>query len=494
MKNKVLFLLLLAVSTVLAGFIINDNPEDKYQGVSQIKSENLMKTVEFLASPELEGRLGGGAGYYKAAVFMADEFRKLGLKPAGDDLYFQYFNVEYNEILSARFSLNTNGTEKTYKLGDDYVCRGFTGSGNYSGDVVFAGYGFSEAGYDDYAGIDVKDKAVLIFKQTPSWKTEGTGWNQSLRYRGAIALKKGAKAVIFVSKPNDRNPQKPIGSVADGEGEHLYNLPMIHIDLSIADELLSASGKNIKELQAQIDDNKMPSSFVLGTSISLDVKASYTKNKKTMNIAGILEGSDDNLKDEYIIIGAHLDHAGSQAGEIYFPGANDDASGSASVLEIGRTFVNAGVKPKRSILFILFSNEESGMHGSGYYTEHPLVPLEKTVAMLNNDCVAHGDSIQIGNGNSCPVLWKITRGIDSIYTKSMMMRTWKGGGADAGPFHSKGVPSLYFVSYYSYTHLHLMSDKLETLNPVLFENICKLGYMTAYEVAMGNYKREEVVN
>ena len=106
------------------------------------------------------------------------------------------------------------------------------------------------------------------------------------------------------------------------------------------------------------------------------------------------------------------------------------------------------LNPKRSILFILFSNEESGLNGAKYYAENPLVPVEKTVAMFNNDCVGHGDSIQIGNGKSAPYLWQITRSIDSNYTKSMIMRTWNGGGADAEPFHKKGIPCLYFVTYY----------------------------------------------
>ena len=116
------------------------------------------------------------------------------------------------------------------------------------------------------------------------------------------------------------------------------------------------------------------------------------------------------------------------------------------------------------------------------------------MAMFNNDCIGHGDSIQIGNGKSAPILWQITNSIDSVNTNTMIPRTWNGGGADAEPFHKKGIPCLYFVSYFSYTHLHLQSDKPETLNPVLFENISRLGYMTAYEVAMGNYSKESIIN
>ncbi len=494
MKKYILFAVLLS----FLNFGFGDNPEDKYTGVDKIKSENLITTVKYLSSPELAGRLGGSEGYYKAAEFIANEFKNLGLKPIGDKGYFQNFKVEYNDITGpCNFGMtDESGITKKYILGNDYVCRGFTGSGKFNTEVVFAGYGFSypENNFDEYNNIDVNGKIVMMFKQVPSWKIDEQRWNESLRYRASIAYKKGAVGIIFVSKPNDKNPQKPIGSVMDGEGEQLENFPMIHADISAANEILNSSNKELKSLQTEIDDSKKSISFNTNQKVLLEVNARYDKERRTMNIAGLLEGSDANLKNEYLIIGAHLDHAGSQAGEIYFPGANDNASGSASVLEMARTFVKSGVKPKRSILFILFSNEESGLNGAKYYAENPLVPVEKTVAMFNNDCVGHGDSIQIGNGNSAPNLWQITRSLDSNFTKSMIMRTWNGGGADAEPFHKKGIPCLYFVTYFSYTHLHLQSDKAETLNPDIFEKICKLGYMSAFEVAMGNYKREEVVN
>ncbi len=479
---------------VLSGFISGDGP--KYPGVELIKGANLIKTVEFLASPELKGRLAGSEGYYKAAEFMAEEFKSLGLKPMGNEGYYQTFTTEYNEIVApCKFELiKADGSRKSYKLGEDYICRGFTGSGKVESEVVFCGYGFSypDDGFDEYAGIDAKGKVVMMFKQTPAWKLNDRNWEQSLRYRGKTALDHGAVGVIFVSKPNDANPQKPIGSVMDGEGEHLISLPMIHADLNAVDEILASSGKNIKSLQTEIDNNKKPSSFSTNSKVFLQVTANYTKDRRTMNVAGLLEGSDPVMKDEYLIIGGHLDHAGSQADEVYFPGANDNASGSASVLEIARTFVKAGVKPKRSVLFILFSNEESGLQGATYYSKNPLVPVEKTVAMFNNDCVGHGDSMQVGNGKSAPFLWQIARTADSLYTKQMILRTWNGGGADAAPFHQIKIPCLYFVSYFSYTHLHLPSDKPETLNSTTFEKMCKLAYMTACEVANGNYTREEV--
>ena len=213
----------------------------------------------------------------------------------------------------------------------------------------------------------------------------------------------------------------------------------------------------------------------------------------TMNVVGLLEGSEPLLKNEYLVVGAHLDHVGSQAGEIFAPGANDNASGSTAALEIARAFVNSGIQPKRSIIFVLFASEELGLVGSTFFVNQSPVSLNKIVAMLNLDCIGYGDSIQVGNGKSSPKLWNIARRQDSLYTKMMVEATWNGGGADAGPFHDKGIPAAYFVTTNSYAHLHYMTDTPETLNKSLFEKITKLAYLTAFDVADGIYIREEVI-
>lgn len=460
-------------------------------GVSFISAVNLMKTDSYLTSKELKGRLSGSKEYYKAADFIAGEFSKIGLKPLGNINYFQNFKIEYNEIIApCKFALVENGkTLKQFSPGNDYTCRGFTGSGHFTAPVVFAGYGFSDAGYDDYAGLDVKGKIVLMFKQVPNWKIGENNWNASLRFREKIAFDKGALAILFVSKPNDANPQKPIGSTLDGEGNYIPTFPMLQVDITVADEFLKGSPYTLKILQTIIDSLKQPMPLVLNSNAELNINAIYEEERNTMNIAGMLEGKTD----EYVIIGAHLDHVGGQGDIIYFPGANDNASGSSAVLEIARAFANSKMKPKRSIIFILFSNEESGLNGATYFTEHPLLPLEKVTAMLNMDCVGFGDSIHIGNGKSAPELWNITRNLDSLFTKQMVMNTWNGGGADATPFHQKGIPCLYFVTTNSYKHLHLPSDLPETLNKNLFEKITRLAYLTALNIANGEYKREVVL-
>ena len=457
---------------------------------AQIKKEELMKTVEFLASEELAGRLPGSDGYTKAANFMAEELAKLKILPGGDGNYFQKLKVEYNEILAPEhFSVIKDGKTINYKIGDDYVYRGFTGAGKFIAPVVFCGYGLSqpELGYDDYSRIDVKGKVVLAFKYNPKWNIDGKNFtNGNPREKAIVAANHGAIGILFVSFPNDAEPQAPIGSVIHGDGEQMINFPEIHIDLPVADDILSGSNHSLKGLQTLIDSTKKPFSLLLIQKVDLEVNTKYEKEKEVVNVVGMIEGSDPELKNEYLIIGAHLDHVGGQAGKIYFPGSNDNASGSAALLQIIREFSRTNEKPaspKRSVIFVFFASEEQGLNGSRFFSENMKFSKEKIKAMINLDCVGYGDSIQIGGGESAQELWNNAKQIDGENDKLLVTRTWKGGGADAEPFYEKGVQTLYFVTTNSYKHLHMLSDKPETLNQSLFEAITKLAYKTLLNIS-----------
>ena len=471
-------------------------PQFSDLAVESIKSESLIKTVKMLCSYELDGRLPGSDGYNRAAKFAADNFKQIGLIPAGDEEYFQYLNVEYNKIdTPIVFKMITNEKSIAYIHGEDFVLRGFTGAGEIISQVVFCGYGISrpDLGYDDYEKIDVKDKIVLVFKQNPTWKINDQPWgNENPREKSSIAFKHGARGILFVSRPNDEKPQPLIGSVMHGEGEQLVDFPQLHVSGEVANDFLSMINMTISECQTKIDTKKSPLSFHTRRKAEIKVKAEYKKEAPTMNVVGLLEGNDPELKNEYLIIGAHLDHVGSQAG-LLFPGANDNASGSAAIFELANAFQTSSLRSKRSIIFVLFASEEQGLSGSKFFVENMKIDTNKAIAMLNLDCIGYGDSIQIGNGKSAPELWKLTDEIDELNSNLMIKDTWKGGGADLTPFHEKGIPGLYFVSKYSYDHLHLPTDTPETLNPYLFESIVKLAHLTAREVADGNYKREEVV-
>ncbi len=445
----------------------------------EINSKNLEKTVEYFASPELNGRLSGSEGYNKAAKFVANKFKEYGLQDAGFPNHYQKFNVEYNKINSSTLArVNKNGSSKTYKLGEDYVCRGFSGSGNIETPVVFCGYGIHSKNnkYNDYDNVDVDGKIVMQFKDDPRWTLDGEriGYN-SLRKKAALAKENGAVGIIYVSKPNTKNPQKPIGSVKYGEGAHLENFPQIHIDLNTAKDFFENSSVTLSELQKQIDTQKQPNSIPLGTKARIKVDANYIPEQSTMNVVGMVPAQ--NQTDEYIVLGAHLDHVGGQAGEVYFPGANDNASGVASMLELARMF-SLNKPQNRSIIFIAFAAEESGLEGSSYFVNHSPIDSGKIYAMLNMDCVGHGDSVVVGGGKSAPDLYESVKEQDTLMKSMVIDRTWRGGGADATPFFEKGIPTLYFATKNSYEHLHLPSDKPETLNKELHKYLTKLVYQS----------------
>lgn len=469
---------------VFSGSSIYSQP--KGGDAPSITKNELMKTVKFLASKELAGRLPGSIGYTKAANFVSNELKKINLKSANGKDYFQKLKVEYNEILTPEhFAVIKNGSRINHTIGKDYVYRGFTGAGKFTAPVVFCGYGLAQPdkGYDDYAGIDVKGKVVMVFKYNPKWNIDGKVFtNGNPREKAIVAAKHGAIGILFTSFPNDAELQSPIGSVINGEGEQMINFPEIHIDLPVADELMFGSSYTLKNLQTIIDSTKKPLSVSLSNQVDLEVHTKYEKEKEVVNVVGILEGSDPVLKNEYLIIGAHLDHVGNQAGKIYFPGANDNASGSAALLQIARAFSKINDKPKRSIAFVFFASEEQGLYGAKFFSSNLPFPKEKVKAIINMDCVGYGDSIQVGGGKSFPDLWNIAKQADAENDKLLVSATGNGGGADAEPFFEKGIQTLYFVTTNSYKHLHMLSDKPETLNQNLFEAITKLAYRTAVAI------------
>ena len=466
----------------------------EFPGLETIRAAGLMRTVEYLASPRLAGRLAGSPGYMAAARELAGRFRRLGLTPGGVDGFFQPLEIEYDEIGACRLALVLpDGATRELKLGPDFVARGLTGSGAFAAPVVFAGYGLSvpEKGYDDYAGLDARGKVVLTFKEPPPFRMDSLGWGTSTlpRPKGRTAAAHGALGLLLVSVPNQPHPQKPIGSTLEGEGPQDEHFPRLQVDVPVAQEMVKCAGLDLGALQAAIDSTKQPRSQALGLSARVGVEARYRAKQPSVNVAGRIEGSDPALRDQVLVIGAHLDHVGSQ-GDIYFPGANDNASGAAAVMAIAEAFAHGGPPPKRSVLFVLFSSEESGLDGAKHFVEHPPGPIGRIVAYLNLDCIGVGDSIQVGSGKTSPKLWQLARDLDARGARLSVEETWGGGGADATPFAEKKIPTIYFASKFSYKHLHLPGDTPATLNPRLYEALTRLAYRTAWKVAAGDYPGE----
>ena len=482
--------LLLAAALLLAA-----GPLPAAAAASGTDRAALMRTVERLAAPEFQGRLAGSPGYLAAAREMAERFRAAGLIPggtgdAGPQRYFQDLTVEYAAIDECRLALvGADGAARELALGPDFTCRGFTGSGRLTAPVAFVGYGLSkpEAGYDDYAGVDARGKVALAFKEPPPFTADSAGWGEAPlpRPKGLTAAAHGAVALLLVSRPNQEHPQKPIASTLEGEGRQDEGFPRLQVDVPVAAAMLRAAGLDLVQLANAIDSTRAPRSRELPVQARVGVTAHYRAQQPAVNVVAILEGSDPELRDEYVVLGAHLDHVGAQGDSLYFPGANDNASGAAAVLGIAEAFAGGGARPRRSLIFGLWAAEESGLLGAKRFVSAPPVPRERIVAYLNFDCVGRGDSIQVGGGKSYPALWRTARELDAAGSRLLVEATWGGGGADAAPFESAGIPNLYFASRPSYAHLHLASDTPATLNPALLEAIARLGHGVARRLADG---------
>jgi hypothetical protein len=331
----------------------------------------------------------------------------------------------------------------------------------------------------DFDGVDINQKIALIFQKLPDWERldKSSPWWLD---RGPGALGRGAVGVIGIEFKDE-----PI--ILSQYERNIH--PAVLITKSVAEDLLNGSGHSLRDIKQRIDSLRKPFSFPLNKIIEMKVIGQYDR-VPTMNVVALLEGSDSLLKNEYVVIGAHLDGQGFPSSDIFLPGANDNASGSAVVLEIARTFVRGKVQPKRSVVFVLFTGEEELSIGSRRFVEDPPIPLNRITSMIEFDCVGYGDSISIRK--SAPKLWELTYMEDSIYTRMMSKIINRGPGADAAQFEEKGIPSVYFTTKNSSVHIHSTADLPDTFNQSLFEKITRLAYLTAFQVANGNYDREVV--
>ncbi len=488
-------MLLLAACGLAAGPSV---PAGASPGLATITAGDLLADVRVLAAPALDGRLPGTAGYDSAAAWAAARFARLGLRPGGDaGGWRQGLPTEVNVVRAARLALLREGRPAAdCRPGDDFVCRGFTGAGQVSAPVLFVGYGLSrpDLGYDDYAGVEAAGRVVLAFKQPPGWRPAAGGWGDAHlpRPKAAVAAAHGAAALLLVSLSDSAQGGLPIGSLLEGPGPDVRGLPQLHVSVAVAESLFAGSGATLAAVRRELDAARRPASRPLPGGVALAVASDYAPDAPTANVVAILPGRDPALAGEAVLVAAHLDHVGRQGPDLLFPGANDNASGAAAVLALARAFTADG-PARRTVVFALFAGEEQGLLGARFHAAHPAFPLARTVAMLNLDCVAHGDSVQLGNGRSAPRLWALARGHDAAGDRLTVARTWGGGGADAVPFHEGGVPALYFATTRSYAHLHRPSDTPETLDGPLFVGLVRLAYRVARDVADGGYARESVL-
>ena len=361
-------------------------------------ASNLQKHISYLASDELDGRRTGTAGADEAARYVAGEFARLRLKP-GVARYLQPFpyvagvSLGPNNVLSfGRYSTKENSLQP----GTDWLPLAFSANGKVAAGIVFAGYGLTvaELHYDDFLGLNATGKIAIALQGTPDGDNPHGQFStlENVRWKAIAARNAGAKALIVVARDatlsNDRLTNLAYDNTAGEAG-----IPVAILSRQSADKLLAFSNTSIAQLEQSLAAKTPNTNRALNGEIALAANV-IRKEAPAYNVVGVLEGSDPVLKNENIIIGAHYDHLGRggdgslapRSGEVHH-GADDNASGTAGLLELARIFSNQQPKLKRTLIFIAFSGEEEGLLGSNYYVNHPLIPLTNTVAMINMDMI-----------------------------------------------------------------------------------------------------------
>jgi hypothetical protein len=383
------------------------------QPADLIKTADLRADLFFLASGDLAGRQAGSLGDHIATDYIVAQFMRLGLKPVGDNgTYFQNMELVYGDLDRDHTTLTGKiaGADRAFALNRDFrwirsSLRPSTGCGS----LVFAGYGIEapEYGYNDFAGVDLKGKIALVLPREPqandpdskfmgTWDTyHAFNWEkiEALRRAGAA----GALIVQGVGPSRDVKPipassPRAAGGPAIALAGQMWDLPVFSVQREVADRFLAPSGRTAETLQQEIDRTLQPHSFDVPQSSACLTKAfTNLETHQGRNVVGLLEGSDPRLKAQTVILTAHHDHMGERNGHIYY-GADDNASGTAAVMRIAQAFVEGNVRPKRSILFMVYDGEERIFLGSYYYMTHPLAPLNETVANFNLDMIGRNEN------------------------------------------------------------------------------------------------------
>jgi hypothetical protein len=466
-----------------------------------ILANDIATHVRYLASDELEGRASGAEGNRKAARYIAALFENYGLKPAGDKgSYFQEFSFVSSLKLGSKNSLSfeqLTAPERRWVLEPDVDFRpfGFTTNASTTGELVFAGYGISAAdkGYDDYEDLAVEGKFVIVLRYSPDGNDPHSEFfsRATFRSKARVAREHGAAGLIVVTGPRDDEDDKPIKMTFDNAFAS-SGIQAISVKRRVLDEILEHLGKDLGTIQDSIRSKRKPQSFEIpGVMARVETDVQQV-NGTTSNIVGYIDGNDAGVLDEVIIIGAHMDHlgfGGPGSGSLdpdtlaIHNGADDNASGTAGLLELAEVFASQKESLQRSLLFIAFSGEELGTLGSGHYVNNPFTPLDKTIAMINMDMIGRLEDKSLtiyGTGTSPSWSELLQRhNVDSSFSFKLVDDGY--GPSDHAQFYGKDIPVLFFFTGI-HNDYHKPSDDWQLLNTSGEKEILELVYDVTMEL------------
>lgn len=491
MKHLFILLLILTVNQIAIG---QSQPNALLPATWNIKSEDLLGYVTELAGNQYQGRLTGSAGYRKAAEWLAAEMSEWGILPGlADKGWFQEFPQPYVAVFpgcSLVLHLPVNGKDSVdvfYHYFDEYMPGSSSGSGTVRAEVVFAGYGISAPGlgYDDYSGIDVKGKIVLLRPEAPLSPDVGADkflpWQpySTHQYKMLNAIGHGAAGLLY-----------HYGPLANTNNDYHKDLLVTMVGNRVVEDLFKGTGRVYNEVVKKISSDLRPQSFSTGKTVTIKNVTEFHPEGVGMNVLGLIPGTDPQLKGEVIILGGHLDHCGMDW-EIC-PGANDNASGISVMLGVAKAIATSGIHFKRSVLFIGLGAEEQGLIGARKYTVDPVFPVLKTVGFINLDCVGIGPQLHAGGGVNFPDLYKFIDQANTSYVHrnlSASRQTNLGRPrSDAVVFMQAGIPSISFSSSGGTGGYHTPDDKPSTIWPETLEDLATILTLAIADLAIVSEK------
>ncbi len=501
MKKLVLLLLSFMSLTAFA-----QKAEAIKQFGTVITQQGLKEKLSIIASAEMEGRETASPGQKRAAAYIESQFKKMGLLPGNGNSYQQLYPVYQDELTEKKLVVNGRSFEwdKDFSFSLSTIS---SGNFNYE-NVVFAGYGIidSTKAINDYASLDVQGKLVVVLEGAETGvPTMGPGGNRAYNANPASpmskmknAIAKGAAGLFIISADF---PRKNATTIKGGQ----YIRPNTNKGFVLA--TIS------KEVGATIlGTNTAKGRYT--TAINL-VATKVVNNLESSNVVGVIPGTD--LKDEYLVLSSHYDHLGKK-GDVIWYGADDDGSGTVSVMQMAEAFATAAKKgkaPRRTIVFLIVSGEEKGLLGSDYYSEHPLFPMDKTTADLNTDMVGRVDTERltadslnyvyvIGHDKLSTELPIINEAANNQSSKLVLDYKYDDPNdknfiyyrSDHYNFAKKGVPVLFFYDGMLLADYHKPTDTIEKINFDLMQRRVLMIYYTAAEIANrdGMLKRDLKLN
>ncbi|HWZ16477.1 MAG TPA: M28 family peptidase [Mucilaginibacter sp.] len=517
-------ILALALTGITIGVYAQEN-KTAMKYAREITPELARKHLSILASDEFEGRETGKPGADKAANYVAGEFKRLGLQPAANGSYF--FDVPLVENAFRVNSFIVNGT--SFISGKEFYATGSATAGTINAnEIVFIGYGIGADNYDDLKGMDITGKVVMVITDGEPFangvsKITGTAarsaWTTERGKRMQFIMSKNPALVLAVASNVAANLKRFGSQIGAGRLSIKKDAPstthsqavIFNITPELATAILKNSGKTYEQLRSAIDESGEPKTQVVSATISTSY-ATETKDVKAVDVVGLLPGSDPKLKDEVLVISAHYDHIGmlpeGTKGDRVNNGADDDGSGTTGILEIAKAFTQAkkeGHGPRRSILFLGNVGEEKGLLGSEYYTDHPVIPLDNTIADLNIDMIGRigneyngkPDSANyvyvIGSSMLSTDLHKVNENANSTYTKLDLDYKYDDPKdpnrfyyrSDHYNFAKHGVPIIF---YFNGVHpdYHQVGDEVSKINFPLLAKRAQLVFYTAWDLVNAN--------